>query len=163
MNIHVNVSDIRDNVSKIQEGIGSQVQPVSLSRVQSVENRRMLTGSQAQSRSAASIVKGSSILSFASSTLGESPPPRPRVCFGRDELIEKIVGLAGNLTPIALIGAGGIGKTSIALTILHDNRSSNGSARTGGSFVATSSQLRELISSAAFPRSSVRASKIPMI
>ena len=27
-----------------------------------------------------------------------------------------------NLTPIALIGAGGIGKTSIALTVLHDNR-----------------------------------------
>ena len=28
----------------------------------------------------------------------------------------------GNLTPLALIGAGGIGKTSIALTVLHDNR-----------------------------------------
>ena len=27
-----------------------------------------------------------------------------------------------NLTPIALIGASGIGKTSIALTALHDNR-----------------------------------------
>jgi tetratricopeptide (TPR) repeat protein len=66
--------------------------------------------------------QGIQYLTFASSTLGESPPPRPRVCFGRDELIEKIVGLAGNLTPIALIGAGGIGKTSIALTILHDNR-----------------------------------------
>jgi predicted ATPase len=50
-----------------------------------------------------------------------SPPP-PRACFGRDELIEKIVGLAKNLTPIALIGAGGIGKTSIALTALHDDR-----------------------------------------
>jgi tetratricopeptide (TPR) repeat protein len=61
-------------------------------------------------------------LTFASSILGESPPPRPRVCFGRDELIEKIIGLTGNLTPIALIGTGGIGKTSIALTILHDNR-----------------------------------------
>jgi len=34
-------------------------------------------------------------------------------------LIEKIVGLAKNLTPIALIGVGGIGKTSIALTVLH--------------------------------------------
>ena len=53
---------------------------------------------------------------------GESPPPPPRVCFGRDELIKKIVGLAEDLTPIALIGAGGIGKTSIALTALHDNR-----------------------------------------
>ena len=53
---------------------------------------------------------------------GELPPPPPRACFGRNELIENIVCLAENLTPIALIGAGGIGKTSIALTILHDNR-----------------------------------------
>ena len=53
---------------------------------------------------------------------GELPPPPPWTCFGRDELIEKIVDLAENLTPIALIGAGGIGKTSIALTILHDDR-----------------------------------------
>ena len=54
--------------------------------------------------------------------LGESPPPPPRACFGRDELIEKIVGLAEDFTPIALIGPGGIGKTSIALTVLHDDR-----------------------------------------
>jgi len=32
------------------------------------------------------------------------------------------VGLAENLTPIALIGAGGIGKTSIVLTVLHHDR-----------------------------------------
>jgi len=37
-------------------------------------------------------------------------------------LIEEIIGLAEDLTPIALIGAGWIGKTSIALTVLHDNR-----------------------------------------
>ena len=37
-------------------------------------------------------------------------------------MIEKIVGLAQNLEPIALIGAGGIGKTSIALTVLHHNQ-----------------------------------------
>jgi len=37
-------------------------------------------------------------------------------------LIEKIVDLAEKLTPIALIGAGGIGKTSIALTVLHHDR-----------------------------------------
>ena len=59
---------------------------------------------------------------FLSSTLGELPPPAPRACYGRDELIEKIVGLAENLTPIALIGVGGIGKTSIALTVLHHHR-----------------------------------------
>jgi len=61
-------------------------------------------------------------LTPASSIPGESPPPPPRAFFGRDELIEKIVDLAENHIPIALIGAGGIGKTSIALTILHDNR-----------------------------------------
>jgi tetratricopeptide (TPR) repeat protein len=61
-------------------------------------------------------------LTFASRGLGEAPPPAPRACFGRNDLIEKIVGLVENLTPIALIGAGGIGKTSIALTILHDDR-----------------------------------------
>ena len=53
---------------------------------------------------------------------GELPPPAPRDCFGREELIEKVVGLAEKLEPIALIGAGGIGKTSVALTVLHDNR-----------------------------------------
>jgi len=37
-------------------------------------------------------------------------------------LIEKIVDLAEKLTPIALIGAGGIGKTSIALTVLDHDR-----------------------------------------
>ncbi|KAF9785521.1 hypothetical protein BJ322DRAFT_836738 [Thelephora terrestris] len=56
------------------------------------------------------------------SILGESPPPAPRACFGRGDLIEKIVGLVETLTPVALIGAGGIGKTSIALTVLHDDR-----------------------------------------
>ena len=50
------------------------------------------------------------------------PPPSPRACFGRDELIEEIIDLAESLTPIALIGAGGIGKTSIALTVLHHDR-----------------------------------------
>ena len=55
------------------------------------------------------------------SITGESPPP-PRACFGRDELIEKVVGLARSLSSIALIGVGGIGKTSVALTVLHDDR-----------------------------------------
>jgi hypothetical protein len=53
---------------------------------------------------------------------GESPPPSPGIFFGRDELIEMIVGFAEHLTSIALIGAGGIGKTSIALTVLQDDR-----------------------------------------
>ena len=65
---------------------------------------------------------GSTVLHFNSIPLGESPPPRPRACFGRDGLIEKIVGLADTLSPIALIGAGGIGKTSVALAVLHHDR-----------------------------------------
>ena len=54
--------------------------------------------------------------------LGELPPPSPSACFGRDELIEAITGFAEGLKSIALIGAGGIGKTSIALTVLHNDR-----------------------------------------
>ena len=65
---------------------------------------------------------GSTSLLFRSIPLGELPPPQPRACFGRDELIEKVIDLAEKLTPIALIGAGGIGKTSIALTVLHHDR-----------------------------------------
>ena len=42
--------------------------------------------------------------------------------FGRSELIEEILGLVESLTPTALIGVGGIGKTSIALTALHNDR-----------------------------------------
>jgi len=62
------------------------------------------------------------LLSSIYSTPGELPPPPPRALFGRDELIEEIIELAENLTPFALIGPGGIGKTSIALTILHNDR-----------------------------------------
>ena len=54
--------------------------------------------------------------------IGESPPPPPRACFGRDELVERIVSIVENLCPVALIGAGGIGKTWIALTVLHHGR-----------------------------------------
>ena len=61
-------------------------------------------------------------LTFTSSLSGELPPPPPRVFFGRDELIEKIIRFAQHFTPIALIGPGGIGKTSIILTILHNDR-----------------------------------------
>ena len=65
---------------------------------------------------------GSANLHFDSVPPGELPPPAPRDCFGRDGLVEKVVGLAENLEPVALIGAGGIGKTSIALTVLHHTR-----------------------------------------
>ena len=53
---------------------------------------------------------------------GVPPPQPPRAYFGRDELIESVVGLAENMDPVALIGTGGIGKTSVALMVLHDGR-----------------------------------------
>ena len=53
---------------------------------------------------------------------GELPPPPPRACFGRGGLIEKVVCLTENLEPVALIGAGGIGKTAISLSVLHTDR-----------------------------------------
>ena len=62
------------------------------------------------------------VLLLCSVSSGELPPPPPRACFGRDDVIEKIVGLAETHTPLALIGPGGIGKTSIALAVLHHDR-----------------------------------------
>ena len=116
------VADIRRNLLRSQEGVDDQRRLVSDTPTTSAV-KRTLNVSQTQTRSANSTVNGSNILYlFTSSTLCESPPPAPRVCFGRDELIDKIVGLAENLTPVALIGAGGIGKTSIALTVLHHDR-----------------------------------------
>ena len=64
----------------------------------------------------------SAVSHFYSVPRGELPPPAPRDCFGRDELVEEVIGLAQNLEPLALIGAGGVGKTSIALTVLHHSR-----------------------------------------
>ena len=57
--------------------------------------------------------------------MGELPPPAPAACFGHDQLIENLVGFAANLKPIALIGPGGIGKTTIALTALHHDQIKN--------------------------------------
>ena len=54
--------------------------------------------------------------------LGEPPPPPPRAFFGREELVERVVSLAESLNPIALIGVGGVGKTTIALTVLDHGR-----------------------------------------
>ena len=53
---------------------------------------------------------------------GELPPPAPKDFFGRNEIVEKIIGRAERLQSFALIDAGGIGKTSIALTVLDHDR-----------------------------------------
>ena len=59
---------------------------------------------------------------FESTVSSELPPRPPRAFFGRNELVDQIVDLVENFTPLALIGPGGIGKTSIALTVLHNDR-----------------------------------------
>ena len=82
----------------------------------------MLTMVQALARLAISDRVEPAISHLHSMFHGELPPPPPRDCFGRNELIEEVVEFAERLEPIALIGAGGIGKTSIALTVLHHNR-----------------------------------------
>ena len=61
-------------------------------------------------------------LIFKSTLPSELPPRPPRAFFGRNELVDQITSLVESLTPLALIGPGGIGKTSIALTILHHDR-----------------------------------------
>ena len=50
------------------------------------------------------------------------PPPPPKLFFGRDELVEKVVHFVEYFMPMALIGTGGIGKTSIVLTVLDNPR-----------------------------------------
>ena len=59
---------------------------------------------------------------FLSAISSELPPRPPRAFFGRNELVDQIVSLVEDLTPLALIGPGGIGKTSIAMTVLHNHR-----------------------------------------
>ena len=86
-------------------------------------HRSVLTGhGDTQARSGMLNSAWFEVSRFHSASLGELPPPAPRDCFGRRELIEKVVGLAQSLEPIALVGAGGIGKTSVALTVLHHNQ-----------------------------------------
>jgi hypothetical protein len=77
VNIHVNVSGIRSDVSKILEGAGGQVQSVSARCIQPVDNRRVLTVSQTQTRSAASTANASSTLYLHIAHL-ESHLPRRR-------------------------------------------------------------------------------------
>ena len=119
INNHTVLLDIRRNALAGQEGAVGQHQSVSGASYPPTTNiDRLLDSSQ---------VSGCEhqrfrILCLHSVPLGEIPPPPPRACFGRDEVIETVIGFAENLEPVALIGAGGIGKTSIALKVLHHDR-----------------------------------------
>ena len=121
VNTKTMVPDIHQNMLKSHEGTNDQLR--SVSDISTPFHHRLNEQSSLDSAEVSGLhYQRIQCLIFISSTPGEPPPPPPRAFFGRDELIEKIVSLAENLTPFALIGAGGIGKTSIALTALHDNR-----------------------------------------
>ena len=117
---HTMVSDIHRTIVNGQEGGGSRNLLVGDSRA---FRYRMTAHCLTDSNQVRNLnYQWTHHLTFESSILGESPPLPPRSLFGRDELIEKIIDLADNLIPIALVGAGGIGKTSIALAVLHHDR-----------------------------------------
>ena len=117
---HNMVSEIHQNMLKSQEGNDRQHQLVSSvhsSFYCQMNADHHLDSSQVSKLDYQFIYH----LRSAYSTSGELPPQAPRGFFGRDELIGKIIGLVQNLNPIALIGTGGIEKTSIALTVLHND------------------------------------------
>jgi len=121
MNTHTIVTDVHQNVLKIREDVDSQNRVVSNTRA--FWHRLINTDHHLDSKQVSGLdYREIRCLTFASSVSGEPPPPPPRALYGRDVLIERIVALAERHTPIALIGAGGIGKTSTVLIILHDNR-----------------------------------------
>ena len=120
VNTHTAVADIRRDVSKLCEVVGNQGQVVSVifQRRFPIHTNRFPDSEQVRNFNH----RDNQRLTSVSSAPGERPPPRPRIFFGRDELIEELVHLAEDLTPIALIGTGGIGKSSVILTVLHDHR-----------------------------------------
>jgi len=114
------VADTHCNALIVKEGADSQHHLVSATFYP--RNSGMLISPQTEADPTIPDTMELTVARSYNTPLGESPPPPPRACFGRDELIDKFVGLAEDLTPIALTGAGGIGKTSIALTVLHHDR-----------------------------------------
>ncbi|KAG0693919.1 P-loop containing nucleoside triphosphate hydrolase protein [Suillus ampliporus] len=50
----------------------------------------------------------------------KGPPPRPAMFYGRDDLVAELTNLVINDEHIALIGAGGMGKSSLAKAILNE-------------------------------------------
>ena len=119
MDTHFMVVDIHRNVMTGRDD--GQVRSRSVGVLFALNRGQDDDISQAQTKLAISETTESTVSRSHSVAFGELPP-FPKACFGRDELVEKIVGLAESLEPIALIGAAGIGKTSIALAVLHHNR-----------------------------------------
>ena len=121
LNTHAMVSDIHRTILQGQEGNNCKNSPVGGSQTLAIartNSHRFVDSRQVSGLNH----RWTHYLIFKSSIPGEFPPLPPRTFFGRDELVEKIVDLTEGLTPIALISAGGIGKTSVALTVLHHDR-----------------------------------------
>lgn len=121
MNTHTIIKDMRQDVSKLREDTDGQNRVVSDTHIfycSSIPTNCCLDSEQVRNFD----YRDTQLLKFVPSVPGELPPPPPKIFFGRDELIEKVVHLAERLTPIGSVGAGGIGKTSVILTALHDER-----------------------------------------
>jgi hypothetical protein len=87
MNTHTIVADIRQDVSKLREGAGSQVGSKwhVYFRHFSIHNNRRPDSERVSNFDCREVQH----LIFVSSLPGELPPPPPRIFFGRDELIER--------------------------------------------------------------------------
>ena len=121
LNTHIIVADMHQGTSKAREGTSNQDQAVSDPHIFDRFPTHAIHYLDSEQASHFDYRRIGGLI-FASSTSGELPPPPPRAFFGREELINTVVCFAECLTPVALIGPGGIGKTSIVLTVLHDDR-----------------------------------------
>ena len=115
MNTHTIVADLRHNMLETRKAGTAVSEPDSVRHETNSDSR---LGSKQVSNLD---LPWTRLLILSSSVSGESPPPPPRIFFGRDKLIEEVIGFAADLTPVALIGVGGIGKTSAVLTALHND------------------------------------------
>jgi len=97
LSTHTIVSDMHQNILKGSEGANDR--NLSVSNVSSSAHHRISSDNQLGSDLISDLeFNETAILRLCVGYLGESPPSPPRACFGRDELIEEIVGLAENLT-----------------------------------------------------------------
>lgn len=112
-----NTSFIGNHSSADQIPGTTLTQPVELLRHESAETSPSTTASRAD------ITHDSERSSFLLGLLQSPPlPPAPTNIFGRDAIIEDLLGFAERFASVTLFGAGGIGKSAIALTLLHHDR-----------------------------------------